>query len=113
MKTLISLSALVLPGLFNPLSFAAEPGSNELKRQLLDAYLQRCVEVLDSKGYNGDAIKAECKCELDQIDQHFVLFEKMLSQANVTAETQQQINEFKQRLLQCKTESTDLMPVAG
>lgn len=71
------------------------------KAAIMDSYLQRCVEVLNSKGYSSDAIKAECKCELDQIDQHFAVFQQML--AADKAANQQQINAFKKQLLQCKT----------
>jgi hypothetical protein len=95
---LLIITALV--SLSGTLAFAS---NNDMKNQLLNNYLQRCVEVLSSKGFSPQAIKAECKCELDQIDQHFDIFQKMLSSASVTADTQQQINDFKQRLLQCKT----------
>ena len=80
----------------------AVASDDDLKNQLLDSYLQRCVEVLSSKGYRSQDIKTECKCELDQIDQHFELFEIMLSNQPVSTDTQQQMTTFKQRLLQCK-----------
>ncbi|HAW93697.1 MULTISPECIES: hypothetical protein [unclassified Arsukibacterium] len=78
----------------------AEPNQSAFKNAILDSYLQRCVEVLNGKGYSSDAIKAECKCELEQIDQHFTVFEQMLA-ADQTANPQQ-INALKKQLLQCK-----------
>lgn len=80
---------------------AAATDQAAFKTAIMDSYLQRCVEVLNSKGYSSDAIKAECKCELDQIDQHFAVFQRMLA-ADKTANPQQ-INALKKQLLQCKT----------
>ncbi len=74
----------------------------DVKTVVLEGYLKRCVEVLHSKGYSNEAIKAECTCELDYIDQHFDIFEQML--AGSAADNQQQINNFKKQLLQCKVE---------
>lgn len=80
---------------------ASDTDNAAFKTAIMDSYLQRCVEVLNSKGYSSDAIKAECKCELDQIDQHFAVFQQMLA-ADKTANLQQ-INALKKQLLQCKT----------
>ena len=81
---------------------AEQPDTNNgnFKTAVLDGYLQRCVEVLHSKGYSSVDIKAECSCELDHIEQNFSIFEQMLT--NSKADNQQQINEFKKQLLQCK-----------
>ncbi|MDX1678740.1 hypothetical protein [Arsukibacterium sp.] len=77
----------------------ASDGSND-KSAVLDSYLQRCVEVLSDKGYSNPQIKAECKCELDIIDQHYDIFQQMLSAEK--RGNRQQINEFKKQLLNCK-----------
>lgn len=108
LPALLMITAVVI--LSGTLAFASD---NDMKNQLLDGYLQRCVEVLNSKGYRPQDIKTECKCELDQIDQHFDIFEKMLAAGAVSADTQQQINDFKQRLLQCKTKPAATMSAAG
>lgn len=81
---------------------AAQPDTNppDFKAAVLEGYLKRCVEVLHSKGYSSGDIKAECSCELDYIEQNFAIFEQML--ANSKADNQQQINNFKKQLLQCK-----------
>ncbi|WP_333606721.1 hypothetical protein [Arsukibacterium sp.] len=81
---------------------AVKTGINNtnFKTAVLDAYLKRCVEVLHSKSYSNQDIKAECTCELDYIDQHFDIFEQMLEGSQ--ADNQQQINNFKKQLLQCK-----------
>jgi hypothetical protein len=95
-------------------AFTAEDNSaRDFKTAVMDGYLQRCVEVLSSKGYSSDAIKAECSCELDQIDQHFAVFENMLSTTQVAPDKQLQINNFKKRLLQCKTNTAEHRPPAG
>ncbi|KKO46124.1 hypothetical protein WG68_07145 [Arsukibacterium ikkense] len=99
-----ALPALLLTALLVWLnSSSAIASANDLKNQLLDSYLQRCLQVLHSKGYSLDDIKAECSCELDYIDQHFALFTQMLEGS--TADNQQQINHFKQQLLQCKVQA--------
>ncbi|KKO49881.1 hypothetical protein VT06_04635 [Arsukibacterium sp. MJ3] len=103
MKTFFTPRAIMAAILFTiwycPTAVAS---TTDVKQQLLDGYLERCVEVLNSKGYSPGAIKAECKCELDQIDQQFAIFETMLAAGAVSADTQQQINDFKKQLLQCK-----------
>ncbi|MBV2131066.1 hypothetical protein [Arsukibacterium indicum] len=81
---------------------AEQPDTNngDFKTAVLDGYLKRCVEVLHSKGYSSEDIKAECSCELDYIEQNFAIFEQMLG--NSAADNQQRINDFKKQLLQCK-----------
>ena len=106
-KNLLFRALLVVFVISLPAAAAAEKpdttaNSNppDVKTAVLDGYLQRCVEVLHSKGYSSEDIKAECSCELDQIEQNFSVFEQMLT--NSKADNQQQINEFKKQLLQCK-----------
>ncbi|WP_372627804.1 hypothetical protein [Arsukibacterium sp.] len=102
--------AFVFAGVITSEVIAVTPSADNIdsdfKAQVMEGYLQRCVEVLSSKGYTAEAIKAECKCELDQIEQHFSVFSLMLNAATtntpVTAAEQQPINDLKTRLLQCK-----------
>lgn len=93
-------SVVLVSSLLSAATANSETNSPDFKAAVLEGYLERCVEVLHSKGYSNEDIKAECSCELDYIEQNFAIFEQMLG--DTAAGNQQRINEFKKKLLQCK-----------